>query len=64
MVVLVNTKFNISQKCDLEASKTDGTLGCVRKQVNGSEFSTDETRLDCWVQFWAPQHKREMDILN
>lgn len=25
-------------------------------------FSIGETQLDCWVQCWAPQHKRDMDI--
>lgn len=25
-------------------------------------FSLGETQLDCWVQYWAPQHKKDMDI--
>lgn len=27
-------------------------------------FSTGETHLDCWVQFWASQYKRDVDLEN
>ena len=34
MVVLVNTKFNMSQQCALEANKANGMLDCIRKCVS------------------------------
>ncbi|KAK4830310.1 hypothetical protein QYF61_009815 [Mycteria americana] len=38
------------------------------QQVNGGDpsplLSTAETHLECWVQCWAPQYKRDMDILE
>ena len=38
------------------------------QQVEGGDpaplLSTGETQLGCWVQCWAPQHKRDMGLLE
>lgn len=31
--VLMNIKLNISQQCDLDATQTNGKLGCVRQVI-------------------------------
>ena len=55
--------------CSKEAN---GTLGCVRPHVAISSkevipllcSALVRPHLECWVQFWAPQYKSGMDILE
>ncbi|KAJ7396076.1 hypothetical protein BTVI_148401 [Pitangus sulphuratus] len=50
--------------------KPDEILGCIRKSVASKlrdlilPFSPGETHLKCLVQFWAPQDRRDMELLE
>ncbi|KAK4823641.1 hypothetical protein QYF61_004562 [Mycteria americana] len=68
---LVDTKLNMSLKCAFVAKNTNSPLGCSRQSVARRSkevflplYSTGETLLECWVQAWAPQGKRHMDVLE
>lgn len=56
--VLVDTNLTKSQQCPLVAKKANGILDCTRS------CRCVRPHLECWDQFWAPQHKRVMEILN
>lgn len=60
--VLVGTKYNSSQQTVL-AAKAYGVLGCIRQSV-ASRLREVRPYLEHCVQFWTPQHKRDMDILE
>ncbi|GAB0179961.1 cAMP-dependent protein kinase inhibitor alpha [Grus japonensis] len=69
--VLVANKLSMSQQCDLAAKRVNSFLGCMRKsvakQVEGGDsfplLSTSETYLECWVELWPLQYKRDKDML-
>ncbi|KAK4820461.1 LOW QUALITY PROTEIN: hypothetical protein QYF61_027038 [Mycteria americana] len=68
--VLVGTKLTISQQRALVAKKVNSLLGCTRQHL--ASTSTEVilplysvlTGLECCVQFWPPQYKKHMDILE
>ena len=70
--VLVDTKLNSSQQHALAAKKANDILGCIRKSV-ASRFrevilplhsaQVRPLREYC-AQLWAPQYKREMELLE
>ncbi|KAJ7402775.1 rna-directed dna polymerase from mobile element jockey-like [Pitangus sulphuratus] len=69
--VLVDTKLNISQQCVLVAKKTKDMLGCMRMSVTSRSrevilllYLEVRPSLESFVEFWAPQCKREMDVLE
>lgn len=71
MVILVGTKFHLSQRYALATRKANGTLGYFRKAccwrlcVPSFLYSAlVRPHLEYYVLFWAPQHKRDMPILE
>ncbi|GAB0187974.1 hypothetical protein GRJ2_001262700 [Grus japonensis] len=68
--VLVDTKFTVSQQREIVAKKANVILTCVRKSVSGRlrelilYSALVRPHLEHHVQCWAPQYKRDMDILE
>lgn len=70
--VLFNKNPSMSQQCALGAKEPTDLLCCIRRStarrsrevslVLFSALCPDETHLECWVQFWAPQHRRDLGI--
>ena len=62
----------MSQQCALVAKAASSLLGCIEKSIASRlrlvilplYSALVRHRLECWVQFWAPQYKRDKDILE
>ena len=62
----------MSQQCTLTAKTTTSILGCIRRSAASRSrkvilplcSAVVRPHLECWVQFWAPQCKRDTDILK
>ncbi|KAK4824404.1 hypothetical protein QYF61_014715 [Mycteria americana] len=67
----LNTVFEESQQHALAAKRANDILGCIRSVASRSRevilplYSVVvRPHLECWVQFWAPQYKRDMELLE
>ncbi|KAK4826699.1 hypothetical protein QYF61_010708 [Mycteria americana] len=70
--VVVDTKLHMNQQCSLAAKKATSLLGCIRQSTASRSREVILPRfsalvrpdLESCVQFWAPQYRRYMDILE
>jgi len=69
---LVDDRLTMTQQCALVANKASGLLGCIKKSVASRlrkillplYTSLLRLHLESCVQFWAPQFKKDEELLE